>query len=62
MKVGVGVNAHSVTDHTQSNWNGLVGQLRLRVSDRIWIDDLQIYPDAASFTLAERLAGAAVAS
>jgi hypothetical protein len=29
MIVDVGVNAHSVTDHTQSNWNGIVGRLAL---------------------------------
>jgi hypothetical protein len=47
VKVAVGVNAHSVTDHTQSNWNGIVGAIELRATDRVWIDDLQVYPDLA---------------
>ena len=28
--VDVGLNSHSVTDHTQSNWNGIVGRMELR--------------------------------
>ncbi len=45
LQVGVGVNAHSVTDHTQSNWNGIIGRIELRQTDLIWIDDVQVYPD-----------------
>lgn len=37
--------AHSVTDHTQTNWNGIVGQIELRVTDLVWIEDVQVYPD-----------------
>lgn len=48
MIVEVGVNSHSVSDHTQSNWNGLVGDLRLIAMDPVWIEDLQVYPDAAN--------------
>lgn len=43
--IGVGINAHSVSDHTQSNWNGLVGDLALRATSPVWIDDVQVYPD-----------------
>jgi hypothetical protein len=28
--VGVGIDSHSVSDQTQGNWNGIVGQLELR--------------------------------
>lgn len=45
VKVGVGVNAHSVSDHTQTNWNGIIGDIELRAYDAIRIDDVQIYPD-----------------
>jgi len=45
--IRVGPDAHSVTDHTQTNWNGLVGDLKLTATDRIWIDDIQAYPDIA---------------
>jgi hypothetical protein len=47
LHVGVGINAHSVTDHTQSNWNGLIGGLKLQCSDRVWIDDVQVFTNAA---------------
>lgn len=39
--------AHAVDERTQSNWNGIVGRLELRATDPVWIDDVQIYPDAA---------------
>ncbi|MFC1636657.1 discoidin domain-containing protein [Planctomycetota bacterium] len=45
VKYAVGVNAHSVSDHTQSNWNGLIGRIELQTNDRIWISDVQVYPD-----------------
>ncbi|MHC4325438.1 MAG: sugar-binding domain-containing protein, partial [Planctomycetota bacterium] len=45
VKYGVGLNAHSVSDHTQSNWNGLTGRIELQATDRIWISDVQVYPD-----------------
>jgi hypothetical protein len=45
MVVPVGVNSHSVSDHTQSNWNGVVGRIRLFSSSPVWIEDLQVFPD-----------------
>jgi hypothetical protein len=47
LKVGVGINAHSVSDHTQGNWNGLVGDLSLALTDPAWIEDVQVYPQVA---------------
>ena len=46
--VEVGVNAHSVSDHTQGNWNGVVGRLFLRTTPRVWIDSLDVYPQIAT--------------
>jgi hypothetical protein len=45
MKYDVGSNAHSVSDHTQTNWNGVIGRIELRATDRVWISDIQVYPD-----------------
>lgn len=45
--VNVGVWAHSVSDHTQGNWNGLVGRLELAPGSPVWIDDAQVYPNVA---------------
>ena len=41
----VGTNSHSVTDHTQGNWNGIVGNIQLQSVPLIRFDDIQIYPD-----------------
>lgn len=41
----IGLNSHSISDHTQSNWNGLVGDLLLKASDPVFISDVQVYPD-----------------
>jgi hypothetical protein len=45
--VDVGINSHSISDHTQSNWNGIVGKVELGVTTPVWIDDVQVYPDVA---------------
>ena len=47
MIVGVGVNAHSVSDHTQSNWNGIVGHISLQATNRVWIEDVQVYVETS---------------
>lgn len=44
-KIDVGKNAHSVSDHTQTNWNGIIGDIKLQAHDPLWIKDLQVYPD-----------------
>ena len=28
--IPVGENSHSISDHTQSNWNGIIGDISLR--------------------------------
>jgi hypothetical protein len=43
--IPVGVNSHSITDHTQSNWNGIVGDISLRATSAIFIRDISVYPD-----------------
>ncbi|MFO7167640.1 MAG: glycoside hydrolase family 2 TIM barrel-domain containing protein [Chloroflexota bacterium] len=47
MVVDVGPNAHSVTDHTQGNWNGIVGRIELAAGGPAWIADAQVYPRVA---------------
>ncbi|MDR0395063.1 MAG: beta-galactosidase [Tannerella sp.] len=43
--VPVGINAHSVSDHTQSNWNGITGNIRLSARPAFYIDAVRVYPD-----------------
>lgn len=47
MIVNVGPNAHSMSDHTQGNWNGLVGRLELQAGSLVWIENVQVWPNAA---------------
>ena len=40
--------SHAVDERTQTNWNGVVGRMELRATDPVWIEDVQVYPDAAN--------------
>jgi hypothetical protein len=41
----VGQNSHSISDHTQGNWNGMVGKLYLAAYPLVHLDDVQLFPD-----------------
>jgi len=43
--VPVGINSHSISDHTQSNWNGIVGDISLKETSKTFIRSIKIYPD-----------------
>lgn len=43
--VDVGINAHSVSDHTQSNWNGIVGEISLEARPAAYVESMRIDPD-----------------
>lgn len=43
--INVGPDSHSITDQTQGNWNGIVGEISLNSTPVTYIDDIQIYPD-----------------
>ncbi len=45
MIVDIGENSHSISDHTQGNWNGIVGRIELRSTPLVWIDDVQVVPN-----------------
>lgn len=46
--VEIGVNSHSISDHTQGNWNGIVGAIELRAGAPVWADEVRIDPDLSS--------------
>lgn len=48
--IDVGQNSHSVTQHTQGNWNGMVGALQLQAGSPVWFDDIQVYPNLKNKT------------
>lgn len=46
--INVGMNSHSITDHTQTNWNGMVGALFISARPQLFISDVQLYPDVTN--------------
>ncbi|MEX2601759.1 MAG: sugar-binding domain-containing protein [Balneolaceae bacterium] len=44
----IGRNSHSISDHTQSNWNGIVGDIVLKASPPVFISDVRIAPDVSN--------------
>ncbi|HCO94256.1 MAG TPA: beta-galactosidase, partial [Phycisphaerales bacterium] len=38
--------AHAVDERTQTNWNGIIGKMELRATAPVWLDDIQVYPNA----------------
>ena len=36
--------SHAVSEHTQTNWNGILGVFRLEASDIVYIHSIQVYP------------------
>ncbi|WP_206684030.1 exo-beta-1,4-galactosidase [Pontibacter beigongshangensis] len=48
--VNVGTNSHSVADHTQGNWNGVVGNMQLSAGAKVYVEEVQVYPDLKSKT------------
>lgn len=43
--VDLGKWPHSVSDETQTAWNGIVGKIELRPTPLVWVSDIQIFPD-----------------
>jgi len=44
-EIDPGINSHSISDHTQTNWNGMIGQLYLEARPLVNIRNIQVYPD-----------------
>ncbi|WP_207514224.1 exo-beta-1,4-galactosidase [Longitalea luteola] len=43
--INVGPDSHSLTDHTQGNWNGIIGKISLEATPEARIENIQVYPD-----------------
>jgi len=48
--IPIGVNSHSISDHTQSNWNGITGNISLYTTSQVFIDAIKVYPDIENST------------
>ncbi len=55
VRIEVGPDAHSVSDNTQSNWNGIVGAIAMVSRDLIRMEDVQVYPDLGNRAATVRL-------
>ncbi|MFZ1750073.1 MAG: sugar-binding domain-containing protein [Saprospiraceae bacterium] len=44
-EVVVGASSHSITDQTQTNWNGMVGLIMLKSSANVMVENVKIYPN-----------------
>src|SRR3954470_5401668 len=46
--INVGPDSHSLTDHTEGNWNGIIGKILLEAAPIVHIENIQVYPDVAN--------------
>ncbi len=44
-EVDVGRDSHSVSDNTQTSWNGIIGDIKLIRKERLRFSDVRIFPD-----------------
>jgi hypothetical protein len=51
----VGQNSHSISDHTQSNWNGMIGKLLVTARPAVYIDNVQLFPNLKNKEVAVQL-------
>ncbi|WP_295769913.1 sugar-binding domain-containing protein [uncultured Mucilaginibacter sp.] len=54
-EINVGPDSHSITDHTQGNWNGIIGKMELQAYAPVYITNLQIYPNVKNKTAVVKL-------
>lgn len=53
--IDVGPNSHSISDHTQTNWNGMIGELYIKPLKSTRITDLQLFPNVQKKEVLARL-------
>jgi hypothetical protein len=50
-EIDPGINSHSIADHTQSNWNGIVGKIELKTRPKIHLAKVRIDTDVPNKTV-----------
>lgn len=55
MLYDVGQNAHSVSDHTQGNWHGVVGRIELEATGAVYVHHVDVYPNPRRRTVLLRV-------
>lgn len=46
--INVGLDAHSISDNTQTNWNGVVGDMLLTATSQVVIEHVKLVPDVTN--------------
>ncbi len=54
-EINVGPDSHSIADHTQGNWNGIIGKMYLKAESLVSFNDIQVYPDIKSRSATVRM-------
>ena len=44
-EVNPGISSHSISDQTQTNWNGIIGEIKIESLPEISIEKVRIFPD-----------------
>lgn len=52
------VYSSAATDETQTNWNGVLGYLRLRVEEKVFLSSVSVYPEAGKLQVRVRISAA----
>ncbi|MBK8946689.1 MAG: beta-galactosidase [Ignavibacteriae bacterium] len=47
-EINPGVNSHSISDHTQTNWNGIIGDITINKISVVRIEQIKIYSDLSN--------------
>lgn len=53
--VDPGINSHSVSDHTQGNWNGVIGKMQIEAVEKCRIDHVDVFPNIKDKTVTVKL-------
>jgi hypothetical protein len=54
-EIDPGVNSHSISDHTQTNWNGMVGQLFLETEPMMHFENIKVFPDIQNSAITAKI-------
>jgi len=49
--IDVGWNSHSISDHTQSNWNGIVGEMKITPMSGVRLSEVRITSNIEDYTI-----------
>jgi Glycosyl hydrolases family 2, sugar binding domain/Glycosyl hydrolases family 2 len=53
--INPGLDAHSISDNTQTNWNGIIGKMALVHRPAVYISNVALFPNAAKKTVEVKL-------